>query len=136
MGFCRHLKQNHTFEFKMHRFLATLRASAQHDNERSCRSGGYFHRTYFKKFAHPRKSNQSSLEPIAGILDPSFTPINTACKHRSLFLACRSAVDQVTVNHSVVGSIPTTPANLVTCKSRIICLVPCSSECVMACLFG
>jgi hypothetical protein len=26
------------------------------------------------------------------------------------FLACRSAVDQVTVNHSVVGSIPTTPA--------------------------
>jgi hypothetical protein len=28
------------------------------------------------------------------------------------FLACRSAVDQVTVNHSVVGSIPTTPAIL------------------------
>ena len=27
-------------------------------------------------------------------------------------LACRSAVDQVTVNHSVVGSIPTTPAIL------------------------
>ena len=28
------------------------------------------------------------------------------------FLASRSVVDQVTVNHSVVGSIPTSPASL------------------------
>jgi hypothetical protein len=31
----------------MHRFSFTLNMSAEHDNGLSCRSGGYFHRSYF-----------------------------------------------------------------------------------------
>ena len=46
-----------------------------------------------------------------------------------IFLACRSAVDQVTVNHSVVGSIPTTPANfadqLCSAAKHSVCNLQC-----------